>query len=105
MIIEMTIGYTCKSTKNEHEEIIGKCSSCINWHILSPLSFKHQVFFKVAANMNWFLFEHGNIVWGCVGDDGSSLDSDIIVVVGIVADSLHGFRHNCILFSTINCSL
>ena len=44
--------------------------------------------------MNWFLFERGNIVSGfmsCVGDVASSLDSDIIVVVGIVADSLHGF--------------
>ena len=44
--------------------------------------------------MNWLLFKRGKIVWGsksCVGDDASSLDSDIIVVVGIVADSLHGF--------------
>ena len=32
------------------------------------------------------------IVWGsksCVGDVASSLDSDIVVVIGIVAGSLH----------------
>ena len=44
--------------------------------------------------MNWFLFERGNIVWGsksCCGDVASSLDSDIIVVLGIADVSLHGF--------------
>ena len=58
------------------------------------LFFQASTLCIVAATMNWFLFERGNIVWGsksCCGDVASSLDSDIIVVLGIADVSLHGF--------------
>ena len=65
-----------------------------NFCTTNLLFFQASTLCIVAATMNWFLFERGNIVWGsksCCGDVASSLDSDIIVVLGIADVSLHGF--------------
>ena len=57
-------------------------------------SFQASTLCIVTAIMNRLLFECGDIAWGsksCCGDVASSLDSDIIVVLGIADVSLHGF--------------